>query len=282
MKNLSPESLRAFISVYDLQSFTLAAEHLSRSQPAISLQIKRLEDLIGVKLLEKHGQQLMLTQAGQELYTGARQLMTLHDQLLGKFRQRHVRGQVRLGIPSEFATAVLPRVLGDFANSYPEITLEVTSGLSRDLRLGASRGQFDIILTVAEQAPASAIQVKQDALVWVAGHPEPALREPLPLVLAAEGCIYRRKTLQALEANERAYQITYTNNDLTGISAALKSNLGITVLAQSSVPADLYQLRHTNLPNPGKIGIYLERHGEDNPAAKRLKDYLADYLRNQN
>jgi len=282
MKNLSPESLRAFISVYDLQSFTLAAEHLSRSQPAISLQIKRLEDLIGVKLLEKHGQQLMLTQAGQELYTGARQLMTLHDQLLGKFRQRHVRGQVRLGIPSEFATAVLPRVLGDFANSYPEITLEVTSGLSRDLRLGASRGQFDIILTVAEQAPASAIQVKQDALVWVAGHPEPTLREPLPLVLAAEGCIYRRKTLQALEASERAYQITYTNNDLTGISAALKSNLGITVLAQSSVPADLYELRHTGLPNPGKIGIYLERHGEDNPAAKRLKDYLADYLRNQN
>lgn len=282
MNSLSLENLRSFVTVTDLQSYTLAGEQLGRSQPAISLQIKRLEERIEHAVFERQGNKLKLTSAGQELYQGARQLLALHDQLLAKFAKAPISGQVRLGIPSEFATALLPRILGQFAARYPQITLEVTSALSRELRLGASRGQFDIILTVAEQAPNDAIKVKEDALVWVAGRADIHWQRSVPLVLAAEGCIYRRRTLQALKLANKPCRITYTNSDLTGISSALKNDLGITVLARSSVPADLQELRNTELPPLGTVGIYLERHGErDNDAANHLLAYLEDYLNPQ-
>ncbi|WP_194757140.1 LysR family transcriptional regulator [Aliidiomarina indica] len=279
MKHLSFESLRSFVMVTDLQSFTLAGERLGRSQPAISLQLKKLEEQIDAILFDREGGKLKLTAAGQELYQGARQLLQSHDQLLARFEKTPISGQVRLGIPSEFATALLPRVLGQFAATYPQITLEVTSALSRDLRLGASRGHFDVILTVAEQAPPTAVQVKEDQLVWVSGRSEFIWQGPVPLVLAAEGCIYRRRTLQALKHSGRSCRITYTNSDLTGISSALKSDLGITVLAKSSLPSDLVEIRHPDLPQLGTVGIYLERHSQSpNDASEHLLSYLSDFL----
>jgi len=279
MKHIPLENLRALVTVTDLQSYTLAGEHLGRSQPAISLQIKRLEEQLDSVLVERHGNKFKLTAAGQDLYQAARQILGLHDQLLSRFTVDSVSGQVRLGIPSEFATALLPRILGQFSSSYPQISLEVTSGLSRDLRLGASRGQFDIILTVAEQAPADAVKVKEDALIWVAGRNDYQWPQQLPLVVAAEGCIYRRRALQALKQSETAHRIAYTNSDLTGISAALKSDLGITVLAKSSLPADLVELKNAELPALGTVGIYIERHTQrPNPAAEHLLAYLQDYL----
>ncbi|MCL4409452.1 LysR family transcriptional regulator [Aliidiomarina haloalkalitolerans] len=283
MKHIPLENLRAFVTVTDLQSYTLAGEHLGRSQPAISLQIKRLEDQLGSTFVERHGNKMKLTAAGQDLYQAARQILGLHDQLLSRFTADSVSGQVRLGIPSEFATALLPRILGQFSSSYPQISLEVTSALSRDLRLGASRGQFDIILTVAEQAPADAVKVKEDALIWVAGRADYQWPQQLPLVVAAEGCIYRRRALQALKQHQNEHRIAYTNSDLTGISAALKSDLGITVLAKSSLPQDLVELKHSELPSLGTVGIYLERHTQrPNAAAEHLLAYLQDYLNPQN
>lgn len=283
MKHIPLENLRAFVTVTDLQSYTLAGEHLGRSQPAISLQIKRLEDQLGSTFVERHGNKMKLTAAGQDLYQAARQILGLHDQLLSRFTADSVSGQVRLGIPSEFATALLPRILGQFSSSYPQISLEVTSALSRDLRLGASRGQFDIILTVAEQAPADAVKVKEDALIWVAGRADYQWPQQLPLVVAAEGCIYRRRALQSLKQHQNEHRIAYTNSDLTGISAALKSDLGITVLAKSSLPQDLVELKHSELPSLGTVGIYLERHTQrPNAAAEHLLAYLQDYLNPQN
>ncbi|HLV48202.1 MAG TPA: LysR substrate-binding domain-containing protein [Aliidiomarina sp.] len=285
MKHFSLDTLRSFTTVVDLQSYTLAAERLSRSQPAISLQLKRLEELVGSPLIHRQGAALKLSTAGHELYRGAVQLLAHHDQLMARFRAKPITGQVRLGIPSEFATALLPRILGQFASSYPQITLEVTSALSRDLRLGASRGSFDVILTVAEQAPEGAILVKEDALVWVGGRVELIDLQPLPLVLASEGCTYRRRTLNALKEAQISSRITYTNNDLTGISSALNSGLGVTVLARSSVPAELHEIKphefkHSELlPALGSINIFLERHGQsNNSAADHLQSYLHDFL----
>ncbi|CUS48363.1 MAG: LysR family transcriptional regulator [Idiomarinaceae bacterium HL-53] len=287
MKHLSLDALRAFVTVFDLQSYTKAAERMSRSQPAISLQIKRLEDLLNQSLIVREGTSIKLTAAGLDLYQGALPLLAQHDQLMGRFATEQVTGQVRLGIPSEFATALLPRILGQFAGSYPQITLEVTSALSRDLRLGASRGSFDVILTVAEQAPENAIKVKEDALVWVSGRADPAYAAPVPLVLASEGCVYRRRTLGALKEANIPHRITYTNNDLTGISSALRSGLGFTVLARSSVPPELFEVkkldRQIALPELGTINIFLERHGQaQNAAAEHLQSYLHEFLSHQN
>ncbi|WP_198679766.1 LysR family transcriptional regulator [Aliidiomarina minuta] len=291
MKHISTDNLRAFVTVVDLQSYTLAGERLGRSQPAISLQLKRLEQQLNARLLQRQGNRIRLTTAGQELYPSAQQLLSLNDQIIAQFSESALTGEVRLGIPSEFASTLLPSILGQFAASYPQVTLQVTSGLSRDLRLGASRGHFDVILSVAESAPEDAVLIKNDSLVWVAGNPDYKTQFPLPLVLAPEGCIYRRRALQSLRLQERGqsadpagvkhdnFRITYTNSDLAGISSALRSNLGITVLARSSVPMELHELRLSSLPELGEIGIYIERHGHaGNLAADHLISYIQEAL----
>lgn len=278
MKHVPIENLRALVSVFDLQSYTLAGERLGRSQPAISLQIKRLEQLLNVTLLRRQGSRIKLTDAGRELYPMAQQILNLNDQVVAQFTESSLSGEVRLGIPSEFASTLLPSILGQFASSYPQVSLQVTSGLSRDLRLNASRGQFDIILTVAESAPEGAILVKTDQLVWVAASHELKPSLPLALVLAPEGCIYRRRALKTL-VDKRDYRINYTNSDLAGISSAIRSGLGVSVLARSSVPVELAEVRHSTLPDLGTINIYLERHGRMSEASERLMRYIEDALR---
>ncbi|RUO28050.1 LysR family transcriptional regulator [Aliidiomarina sedimenti] len=277
MKHIPSENLRAFLSVYDLQSYTLAGERMGRSQPAISLQIKRLEQMLNTKLLQRQENRIRLTDAGVELYPMAQQLLNLNDQIIALHSESNLSGEVRLGIPSEFASTLLPSILGQFASSYPQVALQVTSGLSRDLRLGASRRQFDIILTVAESAPDNAILVKTDQLVWVAGSPDFKPSQPLALVMAPEGCVYRRRAEKMLSGH--GYRISYTNSDLAGISSALRSGLGVTVLARSSVPVELHEVKHPTLPELGQINIYLERHGRSEDAAERLLRYIEEALR---
>lgn len=277
MKHIPAENLRAFVMVYELQSYTLAGERLGRSQPAISLQLKRLEQQLNAPLLERQGSRIKLTDAGRELYPMAQQLLNLNDQIVAQFTESSLSGDVRLGIPSEFASTLLPSILGQFASSYPHVALQVTSGLSRDLRLAASRGHFDVILTVAEGAPDNAVLIKTDQLVWVASHADTKLSAPLPLILAPEGCIYRRRALKTLPPN--SYRINYTNSDLAGISSAIRSGLGVSVLARSSVPMELQEVRHSQLPDLGTINIYLERHGRLNEAAERLMLYIEEALR---
>lgn len=277
MKHIPTENLRAFVMVYELQSYTLAGERLNRSQPAISLQVKRLEQLLNVNLLNRQGSRIKLTESGRKLYPLAAQLLNVNDQIITQFTESALSGEVRLGIPSEFASTLMPTVLGQFASSHPHVALQVTSGLSRDLRLAASRGQFDIILTVAESAPDNAVLIKTDQLVWVASHSEHKLPSPLPLILAPEGCIYRRRALKTLD--QQPYRINYTNSDLTGISSAIRSGLGVSVLARSSVPLELQEVKHAQLPELGTINIYLEHHGRRTQASERLMHFIADALR---
>lgn len=277
MKHLPTESLRSFLLVYDLQSYTLAGERMGRSQPAISLQIKRLEQLLNTQLLSRQGSRVRLTDAGVELYPLAQQLLHLNDQIIALHSESTLSGNVRLGIPSEFASTLLPSILGQFASSYPHVALQVTSGLSRDLRLGASRRQFDVILTVAEGAPEHAVLVKTDQLVWVAGSPDFKPPQPLSLVMAPDGCMYRRRAESCLQG--QPYRISYINSDLAGISSALRSGLGVTVLARSSVPVELHEVKHPLLPDLGEINIYLESHGRREEATERLLRYIEDALR---
>ena len=117
MKHLSLDALRAFVTVFDLQSYTKAAERMSRSQPAISLQIKRLEDLLNQSLIVREGTSIKLTAAGLDLYQGALPLLAQHDQLMGRFATEQVTGQVRLGIPSEFAPLFCPVILGQISRA---------------------------------------------------------------------------------------------------------------------------------------------------------------------
>ncbi|WP_286824357.1 MULTISPECIES: LysR family transcriptional regulator [unclassified Idiomarina] len=276
MKHLSLEALRSFSAVIELGSMTLAGERMGRSQPAISLQLKKLEQQLGVALLTRQGSGFALTADGDVLFDYAQRMLALNDQAWAQFEPQQVSGKVRLGITSEFASSLLPKVLGQFAQVYPQVTLQVTSALSKDLLSGLGQ-QFDIILALREQTNKSDVLIQREELVWV-GSPALVEQASLPLVVAPEGCIYRRRAEQSLQRIHQPYRITYTNTDFSGLTAALHSSLGITVLARSTVPDSVSVIdalaNGKKLPAPGSVNVIMRLAGGTSSAASQLADYL--------
>ena len=276
MKHLSLEALRSFTTVIELGSMTAAGERMGRSQPAISLQLKKLEQQVGVELLTRHGTGFALTADGEVLFDYAQRLLALNDQAWAQFEPQQVSGKVRLGITSEFASSLLPSVLGQFAQVYPQVTLQVTSALSKDLLTGLGQ-QFDIILALREQTNKSDVLIQREELVWVGS--SALMEQPsFPLVVAPEGCIYRRRAEQCFQRIHQPYRITYTNTDFSGLTAALNSGLGITVLARSTVPENIAIIDllpdGKRLPHPGSVNVIMRLAGGASSAASQLADYL--------
>ena len=277
MKNISTDGLRTLITVVEVGGFAKAGELLGLSQPAVSLQIKRLEDVLGHKLFKKQGQRQVLNQYGELLLPMAKQMLLQNDSILQLFTKENVTGKVRLGIPSEFAARILPSIIGDFVALYPDVSLEVKSRLSKHLLSVSREDQFDLVLALNEDLNSEKFPVfMQDQLVWV-GDLSLAQNEVVTLVTAPEGCIYRRRAIEALQLAGIKYRISYSNADLTGLTAALNEGLGITVLAKSTVPNELnYQLQTKHLPELGRIGISLiNRVEQPEHAVAKLAEFIS-------
>jgi DNA-binding transcriptional LysR family regulator len=280
MKNLPMNLLRAFVTIVEFNSFTKAGDLLGRSQPAISLQMNRLEDMLGETLLMRDGKNLSLTIAGETIFEYAKQILSLNDLAVSECTKSTVMGKVRLGIPSEFATILLPKIVGRFAKAYPNITLEVNCELSKTLLSRSGKAAHDVILALQNNPlEESDNLVKTDNLVWVSG-PEynPNKPPPVPLIVAPEGCIYRQRAVRTLNKIKQPWQIVYNIPDLTGIQYAIQEGLGVTVLAKSTVPENLKIIANSQrYPDLGSVGISLlnVRNNTKNQAI----DLLAEFLR---
>jgi DNA-binding transcriptional LysR family regulator len=276
MKNIPTDSLRTLVTVVEVGGFAKAGELLGLSQPAVSLQIKRLEELLGNKLFKKQGQRQVLNHHGEILLPLAKQLLQMNDNILQTFSSEVLVGKVRLGIPSEFAATVLPAIIGDFVSLYPDVALEVKSELSKKLRHSDNREQYDLILALLEGSEQSQYPIfMEDELVWV-GDVNNINSDVINLVVAEEGCIYRRRAINVLEKAGLKWRIVYTNADLTGISAAIKENLGITILAKHTVPNDLNWAKSTSLlPELGTVGISLIKQSQE---SQQAVDKLAEFI----
>ncbi len=278
LKNLPTDLLRAFVTVAELGGITQAGELLGRTQPAVSLQIRRLEKLVDRTLLNRSGQRFELTSSGHQLYRYAKQILALNDEALAQFAKTGVSGKIRFGIPSEFATTLLPRILGRFAQAYPNVTLEVTCSLS--VQLLANSADYDLILALHDDPGAAGKSLlKTEELVWVSSESEAQQQASLPLIAAPEGCIYRKRATKKLNSCGRDWRIVYTIPDLTGIEAAIAEGLGVTVLARSTVPKSLKILKPSSrLPRLGMIGISLIENKAVGDAVSRLSEYVKTSL----
>ena len=283
MKNLPMDLLRAFVSVSQLRSFTKAGELLGRSQPAVTLKIKRLEELVDQKLFLRGGKSLELSDSGVALYNYAKQILTLNDLAISQISKSTVHGKIRLGIPSEFATVLLPKIISRFAKAYPNVALEVNCELSKYLLTRAGRESHDLILVLADQdADLDGDLVKTDELVWVSSKKFNHDKEDaVPLIVASEGCIYRHTAMTGLSNASLSWKIVYTNPDLTGIQYAIQEGLGVTVLSRSIVPENLHILSASaGLPSLDRVSINIicnEQRGSDD-AVELLKEFLTASL----
>lgn len=281
-KQLSLDNLRTFVNIIELGSFLKAGDALGRSQPAISLQIKKLEGQLGRKLFSKVGQSYQSNKDGDYLYQQAKHLLAINDEIFRTLStQQTLRGRLRLGIPSEFASTLLPSIIGAFSQRYPDVSLDVTSSLSRHLLSKAQRKEFDLILALADDTPEQNAEVLlEDELIWAGDTTHKLNKNILPLVLAPEGCVYRSRVIHALKQQTHAWKITYTNADLFGLMAAIKQGLGITALAKSSLPAGLDVIKDPRLPALGKIKICLFNQDTQHPqVSKTLSEYIRERIK---
>lgn len=238
--NLDIDLLRAFVTVVETGSFTRTAALLGRTQPAVSLQIRRLEDQLRSPLFDRGGKGVGLTTEGAGLLPQARRLLRLNDEIISTLGDGHLEGEIRFGAPEDIATMHLPGILGAFARSHPRINLSVTCDYTANLLDQMSRGMLDLALIKREPVgPDMGVRVWSEPLVWVALDASIIEVSPLPLIIAPAPDIYRKRALDALADAGIAFRASFTSPSLAGQMAALRAGLGVGVLPAAMAPRDL-------------------------------------------
>ncbi len=273
--------LRSFVAVADTGSLTRAAERLMIAQPTISLQIKRLEEALGHRLLDRSPRHLRLTAEGETLLSFARRILALSDEAVAQLTQPDVEGLVRLGTPEDFATTHLSGVLARFAQGHPRVALEVTTDLTLNLMERFQAGEFDVVLIKREPAgPIAGTRVWREALVWAAARDDVFEgKAALPLVVSPHPCVYRKRAMQALDRAGRAWRVAYTSTSLAGAQAAVRAGLGVTVLPKDMVPADFFIMDTAQgAPDLRDTEIALMTAEPIAPPARRLAEHIVRSL----
>ena len=258
--NLPTDLLRSFITVADLGGYTRAGEVLNRSQPAISLQMRRLEELVGARLIDHDGRQLTLTEAGEILSAYARQILHLNDDAIGHFRPTDVSGAIRIGLPTDYAVAYLQEAVARFALKHTDTNLEIICDLSANLMDGLNGNQIDVVVAlVSEDKKQYLVHAWEERPVWVVGKNADAQKiTPLPLVGHSENCEYRRRMTTALKDHDLQWRFVYTSPDISGVQDAVESGLGLTALTRATLTSKMRILDGSDgFPELEKIRIGL-------------------------
>ena len=281
--NIPTELLRTFVTITETGGFSKAGTLLGRSQPAISLQIKRLEELVGSTLLTRKGRVLEPTEQGDVLFRYAQQILKLNDELAAKLIQPSITGHIKLGIPNEFAVSYLPQILGKFAQTHRDVTLEVTCALSTQLSTMVKNGDLDIAFNIQHNLDevSKSDLIWYEDLVWVTNPDFTSHMEtPVPIVTAPKGCEYRKNMINALDEYEMPWRIVYTSTSYGGIRAAVMAGLGVTVLARSIVPDNFSIVGETDgFPELPKAAMELLcKDDELSDTLQCLVDYIRHYI----
>ncbi len=286
LNNLSLDSLRTLVATQDLGGFGRAAERLLRTPSAISLQMKRLQEEIGVPLFRKQGRKMILTEQGEIALRYARRVLELNDEMVDTLRGSSLAGVVRIGFGQDFTSNVLPLVIARFNALYPLVKLEVTVDLGQVLLQAIDSGELDLVLTLGGAQKKTAQLLTELPLHWIAS---PSFRDrprqPLPLALFNPPCGCQTPGLDALESVGRSWRVAMTSPSLTGVWAAVSAGLGLTSRAELGLPTDV-QIIELGLPPLGNIPITLHRRrGLRAPNSMRFaeitEELVATYLRSR-
>jgi DNA-binding transcriptional LysR family regulator len=277
---LDPDLLRAFILIAEERSFTRVAQLVGRTQSAVSMQVQRLEAVLGQQLLHRgRGGQVELTRHGQFLLARAREMLSLNDDIWRTFHQPSVSGQVCLGTPDDYALRFLPRVLMRFAEVHPNVEVEVVCAPSEELVPKLRTGTLDLALVSDGHQPdgMSSERLWSGPLVWVGSARHATHRmDPLPVALATPACTWRQAGVARLQEAGRPFRIAYTSATQTGTLAPVIAGLAVTISPATSLPEGVRVLsREDGLPDLPDFQVLLIKAKE---ARQPVTDALADYI----
>src|SRR5690606_36703854 len=273
--SIDTELLRSFVAIADTGGFTRAAETVNRTQSAISMQMKRLEDdVVQRQLFERDGRQVRLTPEGQVLLGYARRILKLHGEVLNTLREPHMVGAVRIGTPDDYVMRFLPDILSRFAQAYPLVQVEVHCETSGQL---LQRQDLDLTIVTREPGKEIGQLLRQERFVWAEAQGyTPHEQNPMPLAMFNSGCFCRAWACNALDAAERSYRIAYTSPSLSALFAVIRAGLAVTAQLRSLITPDMRILGEAEgLPTLPMTSIVLLRHPQ---RQSQVIDTLAEHI----
>jgi DNA-binding transcriptional LysR family regulator len=281
MRSLDISLLRTLVAVDQHGSFARAADHIGRSESAVSLQLKRLEVLVGSPLFHRAGRGMALTEAGQALLGYARRMIELNDEALAASSGKNIEGVVRLGVPADFAENWLPSVLARFTRACPLVRVNTAAARSPVILSQLKRGELDLAMTFGADRPERAFWSAALPMAWI-GLKDYRRREGEPVRLAVfdPPCMFRNAAAAALDAKGIPWTVAFTSPSLASLWAAVIAGLGITVRTPHGIPAQLAPLgTEAGLPSLPQVTLSLfDGAGTRSPAADRLAEVLIDTL----
>ena len=244
IRNLDMTSLRSFVAIADAGGVTRAAGFLNLTQSAVSMQIKRLEDVLGTQVLDRSSRKVGLTADGEQLLGYARRMLALNDEVFARLTQVQHEGEVILGVPHDIVYPVIPQVLRRFAKEYPKMKVTLLSSFTRVLQAQFSRGECDVILTTEETIEPGGETLVELPLVWVGAMGGTAWRgRPLRLAFAYN-CFFRQGVQAALDARGIAWEMAVESEDGRAIEAAVAADLAVHAVLAGSEPQYVECINH--------------------------------------
>lgn len=239
VRDLDPSLLRAFVAVVDAGTFSRAARRLNRTQSTLSMQIKRLEELVDADLFDRGSRPPTLTPAGEKLVSYARELVSLNDTALEDIRSGQVSGQVRLGLMEDIATTRLAPLLGRFHKDHPDVLVEVETGLTSEF-IDMLGSRFDILVIMTGRDFIGGDLLYRGKTVWGAAPGfDPHAHQVLPVALSRHGCLFRTWATAALDRSGRRWHTGLVSTSVGAVTAAVRAGWCVSVFKDVTLPDDL-------------------------------------------
>lgn len=252
------EALRSFVAFVDTGSFTRAAMQTYKTQSAVSMQMKRLEQELGKTLFVKEGRNLVLSTEGQRFGLYAKQLLQLHDETVTTIKQTQVGTQLNLGCPDDYAESVLPRIVALLHGHIKQLDLQITCASSQKLLIMLDSGQLDaaIVTRLPESDEGYLLQTSKG--VWVsASGSNLSDADPLPIALFQKDCKFHIAALDGLMKQDRHYQLLACSSSAAALKAIVAKDLAISAMAECSVSAPLNIIDSETLPPLPVVAVAL-------------------------
>lgn len=281
---LDLDQLRTFVAIAETGSFTRAADTVFKTQSAVSMQMRKLEERIGKPLFIRDGRNSRLSDDGERLLVYARKMVRLSSETLAAFDENRLEGLVRFGMPDDFADRFLPEVLARFAGSNPRVEVEFACEPTPNLVELMRKGSLDLALITHDATKGAAQLVREEPLCWVtSAHHDIHTQEVLSVAFGRESCIWRKQAEEKLTEIDRDYRVKYSSWSATVIAATVLSGLAISVLPESALRPGMRVLDESDGFPPLKkceIALVWKGGGQNADIISALTDHIVDSLGN--
>jgi DNA-binding transcriptional LysR family regulator len=277
--NLPTDVLRTFLAVIDLGSFTKAGQMLGRTQPAISLQIRKLEELVGKTLMDTSGRNVALTRDGENLARYARQLLVMNDEIVARLQRKESAGSLRVGLPNDYAVAFFQKALAIFSKQHPEAELSIHCDTSEALLSLFDADDLDIAVAMFDGTPPPGlIYTWAERPIWASGgDPGVEARSPVPIAAHPDGCHYRERMIRSLDQIGKPWRITFSSPSISGLQLALQSGFGVTALTRRTLMRGMRVLTESDgfppLPDI-HVGMFFKNTGASTAALLLVNHFM--------